>query len=182
MKDRPFSRLGLFLYICCLNPVIARGFAGQPLLLPRQIIFSGTHQSIHRLRDNANHLLPNNLDCLLSTRGGGGRAVSSTATSTRRSSSSVSPEQEEESSPLSLQKVALWTVVTVALSWLVWDNRVALGRFFDKQVLQERVLTLLHSADDWKGLVGYSCGMAVWELFGSLHHSRRDCRRNCLWL
>jgi uncharacterized membrane protein YdjX (TVP38/TMEM64 family) len=80
-----------------------------------------------------------------------------------------SEEEEEEATlqKVSLRKIVIGTVATAAVAWLGWEYRLALKAVLNKEALQERVLTILHSFHgDWRGVVAYSCGMAVWELLG----------------
>jgi uncharacterized membrane protein YdjX (TVP38/TMEM64 family) len=84
-------------------------------------------------------------------------------------STSAKSDAEEASSlqKVSLRKIAIWTGAMAAVAWLGWEYRLALKAVWNKEALQERVLTILHSFHgDWRGVVAYSCGMAVWELLG----------------
>ena len=91
---------------------------------------------------------------MLFTRGGG-------ALSTKSSN------DEQVSPKVSLSKLITWTVATAAVAWLGWEYRVPLKAVFNKEALQANVLNLLHSFHgDWRGVVAYSCAMAVWELLG----------------
>jgi uncharacterized membrane protein YdjX (TVP38/TMEM64 family) len=48
---------------------------------------------------------------------------------------------------------------------LGWEYCLALEEVLKKEALQERVLTMMHRFNGyWRGVVVYSCGMAVCEL------------------
>ena len=65
-------------------------------------------------------------------------------------------------------KKIVWTTVGLVLSVLYVRNRAVVNQLFDKTVIRQTVLDLLHKVDPEspKGLLAYMAAFAVWEAIG----------------
>ena len=157
--------MGLLLLLSLLPLVVTRGFA---ISSPLRQSYGLIKDENRRIPPRIPHSKKNAVELLL--RGGGDG--SNNKRIARRYKSSTNDASSSDVSPSSNKNrnIAIIGAAFVTASLLLiigYEYRAPLASFFNKEALQHRVLTLLHSFHgDWRGVVAYSCGMAVWELFG----------------
>jgi uncharacterized membrane protein YdjX (TVP38/TMEM64 family) len=153
--------MSLLLLLTLLPLVVTRGFAIHSPHLQRITHFQA--QNNKRIPYNKNAATDAVLDQIIArAAAGGGR--NDDAKLTRRQ---MSTADEVPSRSIRKRTIAISAIIAALVATLGYEYRVPLASAFNKEALQQRVLNLLHSFHgDWKGVVLYSSGMAVWELFG----------------
>ena len=148
------TKMGLLLLLSLLPLVVTRGFA---ISSPLHSIFKQQNNQRRRIIPLQRHH-----DSVLNLLRGGDNK--NTNKLSRRNMSA------EEASPVNNKRkrtIAISVAVTCLVAFLAFEYRVPLSAAFDKETLQNNVLTLLHSFHgDWRGVALYVCGMSVWELLG----------------
>jgi len=150
------TKMGLLLLLSLLPLVLTRGFA----------ISSPLKQSHGVLKQQNRRIPSSECSVVVELLRGGGRNDAPDTRVTRRNMSSA-----EEATPATTnnkkRNIAIGAIITAVIALLGYEYRVPLSAAFNKEALQQNVLKLLHSFHgDWRGVVAYGCGMAVWELFG----------------
>lgn len=123
--------------------------------------------------DNIASSLPKNIDTILfeqhiyNMRGG---AVSKESRGTYVKNALIANKQNADMSKSAQggKRIVLGSITGVALSWLIWENRVPIAKVLDKKRLQDATLKLLEKIEKEgnQGVIVYILGMAMWEMCG----------------